>query len=127
MDQLSMDIRYSLRTLRKSPAFTLVAILVLASGIGATTAIFSVVNAVLIRPLPYKEPSRLVAISSLFQREGVSRSFATGVAQRGGALARRFAIAGIRRQLRFQRHACEYRHASNVPGRHRSGSGVSRH
>ena len=77
MDQLSMDIRYSLRTLRKSPAFTLVAILVLTLGIGATTAIFSVVNAVLIRPLPYKEPSRLGAMSSLYQREGVSRSFAT--------------------------------------------------
>jgi putative ABC transport system permease protein len=77
MDQLSMDIRYSIRTLRKSPAFTLVAMLVLALGIGATTAIFSIVNAVLIRPLPYKDPSRLAAISTIYQREGVSRSFAT--------------------------------------------------
>src|SRR5580698_6918391 len=77
MNELSLDIRYSVRTLRKSPAFTLVAILVLALGIGATTAIFSVVNAVLIRPLPYKDPSRLVAISTLYRRDGVSRSFAT--------------------------------------------------
>jgi putative ABC transport system permease protein len=77
MDQLSMDIRYSIRTLRKSPSFSFVAILVLALGMGATTAIFSVVNAVLIRPLPYKEPSRLVAMSTLYQREGESRSFAT--------------------------------------------------
>jgi len=77
MEQLSMDVRYSIRTLRKSPAFTIVAILVLALGIGATTAIFSVVNAVLIRPLPYKEPSRLAAISLLYQRDGVSRTFGT--------------------------------------------------
>ncbi len=77
MGQLSRDIRYSIRALGRSPAFTAVAILVLALGIGATTAIFSVVNSVLIRPLPYKDPSRLVAISTLSQRAGVSRTFAT--------------------------------------------------
>jgi putative ABC transport system permease protein len=72
-----MDIRYSLRTLRKNPAFACVAILVLALGIGATTAIFGVVNAVLIRPLPYKDPARLVAVSMLSRRAGVSRPVAT--------------------------------------------------
>ena len=77
MNQLSMDFRYSLRTLRRSPAFTAVAILVLALGIGATTAIFSVVNAVLIRPLPYRDSSRLMAVSTVYRQGGVSRTFPT--------------------------------------------------
>ena len=56
------DVRYGLRTLRKSPAYSLVAIATLAIGIGAGTTVFSVVGAVLLRPLPFAAPDRLVRI-----------------------------------------------------------------
>jgi putative ABC transport system permease protein len=62
MSALGQDLRYALRTLGRTPAFTAVAILTLALGIGATTVIFSVVHGVLMKPLPYRDPGRLVNI-----------------------------------------------------------------
>ena len=75
MSTLWQDIRYSARMLVKRPGFTLVAIITLALGIGASTAIFSVVHAVLIRPLPYRNSDRVVWLSNRNPALGVSGTF----------------------------------------------------
>jgi predicted permease len=102
MSTVVQDLRYSLRTLRKSPGFTAAAVGILALGIGANTALFSVVDAVLLRPLPFPEPGRIMRLeeappppaeslrsaspADYFDWRGQSHSFAALAAYRGGSL-----------------------------------------
>ncbi len=75
MDILLNDLRYALRVMLKNPAFTLIAIVTLALGIGANTAIFTVVNAVLLRPLSFRDPAKLVLVLEKSQYPTVSTSY----------------------------------------------------
>src|SRR5581483_10299148 len=74
LDVLARDVRYALRTLARQPAFALLAVATLALGIGANAAIFTVVNGVLLRPLPYAAPERIVAITTDWRTTGLRGS-----------------------------------------------------
>ncbi len=74
MDQLIQDVRQAIRFLRRRPTFTAAAALTLALGIGASTALFSIVQGVLLEPLPYDAPDRLTTVSTRFERQGALRA-----------------------------------------------------
>src|SRR4051812_29893746 len=78
MDNLLQDVRYGMRTLIRQPGFAATAILTLALGIGATTAIFSVVNAVVLRPLPFEQPDRVMVVTNTNTRTGARNTTISG-------------------------------------------------
>jgi predicted permease len=73
-----MDLKFALRSLRKNPGFTALAVIVMALGIGANTAVFSVVNTVLLRPLAYRDPDRIVTLRKIWKKSGSTSNSISG-------------------------------------------------
>lgn len=73
IESTAQDLRYALRSVRKNPAFALITVLIMSLGIGAHTAVFSVVNGVLLKPLAYRDPDRIVTLTSTWKRGGSLR------------------------------------------------------
>src|SRR5215472_6311410 len=99
------DIRFAIRQLLKNPGFTAVAVLTLALGIGTCTAMFGIVNAVLLKPLPFHQPDRLVWIENVFSDDGLS-----------GRTSRADTFLGWREQARsFESLAAYFAFSDYVP------------
>ena len=125
LETLAQDVRYAVRTLRKAPGFTLVAVFALAVGIGGNTAIFSLVDAVRGRALPYRDADRLVelwgnVLRAKVERRGASFPDFHGLARAGAQLRRH---GGVRRPAD---DAGRRRRAGADPDRIRVGARTSR-